>query len=200
MTKDKDVLSFLESILNHNDNTFYIGITGEAGSGKNTLADMLNVNFDTKIVAFADPIKEMLVALGIEDIDKYKTIPHPVLGKTSRFLMQRLGTEFGRKYLGEDIWIKVLKSRVKDLKFCIVSDVRYPNEADFIRDNGVLVHIKGRGGIGKEHSSEGGVVFKDGDFKIDNSFTLQHLKNYSQILIRLIERVYEEEKQDIKYC
>lgn len=175
-------------------NTFYIGITGEAGAGKNTLADMLNLAFNTKILAFADTVKEMLIVLGIDDIDKYKKVPHPILGKTSRFLMQRLGTEFGREYLGEDIWIKVLSNRAKGLKVCIVSDVRYLNEAQYIRDNGALVHINGRGGIGKEHSSESGVPFKDGDFKIDNDLSLSHLEVQSEILIRLIKRIYEKEK------
>ncbi len=57
----------------------------------------------------------------------------------------------------------------------IVPDVRFENEADLVRKNGILIHIKARGGIKGNHVSEQSLPIKDGDIVIDNNGSLAEL-------------------------
>ena len=92
---------------------FVIGVTGKARSGKDTLSEHLytRLGFDCNRAAFADPVKDMLRAIGIDDIEGYKEEVHPLLGVTSRKMMQTLGTEWGREAIGGDTWINLTKEK-----------------------------------------------------------------------------------------
>lgn len=166
---------------------FVIGIAGKARSGKDTLADHIStiLGSDAARAAFADPVKDMLRAIGVHDIDKYKEVEHPVLRATSRRMMQTLGTEWGRDTLGEDTWINLTREKGLGKKFLIVSDVRFENEADFVRENGILFHVYGRGGIAGDHKSESGIEFKFRDFKLDNSYELEFFLEQAETILRL---------------
>lgn len=179
--------------------TFVIGVTGKARGGKDTLAKHLVSLLGKEqaaMVAFADPIKEMLRVLGVDDIDKYKTLEHPLLGVTSRVMMQTLGTEWGRDTIGESIWIDIAKRIGVGKKFLVISDVRFDNEAKYVRDNGILLHVQGRGGIETEHNSESGIPFVYGDFKLDNSHELYFLYQQAYDLLEFMGMIseYEEAK------
>jgi hypothetical protein len=50
-----------------------------------------------------------------------------------RRLLQVLGTDFGRKMLGDDVWINIALSGIKSEDKIVISDVRYPNEAEAIK-------------------------------------------------------------------
>lgn len=161
-----------------------IGISGLARSGKTLTTEMFleilnspfnrhynqpNYRWETK--AFADPIKDMLQTLGLSlaDIEKYKTKVHPVLGKTTRELMQTLGTDWGRGH-DKDFWLNVMKNKLTYKDNVIISDVRFHNEAQFIRDNhGLMIHVSGRGGLPGFHVSEQLLPFNENDIHIDNS-------------------------------
>jgi hypothetical protein len=60
-----------------------------------------------------------------------------------RRLLQRLGTESIREYYGDDIWVnRGLKSAAAVNGPVVITDVRFPNEADAIkRAGGVLIRI-----------------------------------------------------------
>ena len=45
-----------------------------------------------------------------------------------------LGTDFGRKMLGDDVWINIALSGIKSEDKIVISDVRYPNEAQAIKN------------------------------------------------------------------
>ena len=166
---------------------FVIGVTGKARSGKDTLSEHLytRLGFDCNRAAFADPLKDMLRALGIDDIEGYKEEVHPLLGVTSRKMMQTLGTEWGREAIGEDTWINLTKEKGKGKKFLVISDVRFENEANFVRENGILLHVTGRGGIKGFHKSESGVKFQLGDFRIDNSYDIEYLFSQADTLLKM---------------
>lgn len=192
-----------EKLIESNDlqkevKTFVIGVTGKARGGKDTLAKHLVSLLGEEqaaIVAFADPIKEMLRVLGVEDIDKYKTLEHPLLGVTSRVMMQTLGTEWGRDTIGESIWIDIAKRSGVGKEFLVISDVRFDNEAKYVRDNGILIHVEGRGGIDSNHNSESGIPFIYGDFKLDNSYELYYLYQQAYDLLEMMgmNAKYEED-------
>jgi hypothetical protein len=53
-----------------------------------------------------------------------------------RRLLQVLGTDFGRKMLGEDVWVKMIMDKLNYEDRVVISDVRFPNEAEAIRKLG----------------------------------------------------------------
>lgn len=167
--------------------TFVIGIAGLARSGKDTLANHVfeRLGFESNKAAFADPVKDMLKSIGITDIEGYKEKEHPILGVTSRRMMQTLGTEWGRDTIGEGTWINLTRCKGEGKKFLIISDVRFSNEADFVRENGMLLHVYGRGGIKGDHKSESGVPFKLGDFKIDNGCEVEYMLEQVDVLLKM---------------
>lgn len=164
-----------------------IGITGHAQCGKDTAADYLckisNAAYWKD--SFANPIKGMLgVGLGLdrEQLHGYlKDVVDPRFGKTPRQLMQTLGTEWGRELVHPNIWVYAMKSyleggvdMIDGRTRYIIPDVRFENEANFIRKFGVLIHITGRDNNIKEsdHVSEAGVLFQEGDIEIRNDGSL----------------------------
>ena len=157
-----------------------IGIAGPARAGKDTLASYLldNLSDDWSRSSFADPIKKMLEVIGVDCSDDAKAVIDDSYGATPRHMMQTLGTEWGRHMIDGDIWVKAF-ARLNAGKCVIVPDVRFENEAELVREHGVLIHLTGRGGIEGNHVSENAIEFKPGDIVIDNSRDLAWL--HSQV-------------------
>lgn len=153
-----------------------IGIAGPARAGKDTLASYMLDNLDGVWLrsSFADPIKEMLRAIGVDCSDDKKAVVSDDYGVTPRHMMQTLGTEWGRHMIDGDIWVKAF-ARLNAGKCVIVPDVRFENEVELVREHGVLIHLVGRGGIEGNHVSENPIDFKEGDIVIDNSRDLAWL-------------------------
>lgn len=85
--------------------------------------------------------------------DKYKESEY---GAEVRRLLQRLGTEAGRQTMWDSIWIDAAFADVpKDAKV-VVTDCRFPNEADSIISRGGKVWRVRREGVGpaNAHPSE----------------------------------------------
>lgn len=153
-----------------------IGIAGQARSGKDTLASYMLDNLDDTWLrsSFADPMKAMLSAIDVDTSDEAKDLPSNQYGLSTRHMLQTLGTEWGRDRNGNNFWIDVF-ARSNAGKCVIVPDVRFDNEAELVRANGVLIHLVGRGGIEGNHVSENAIEFKPGDIVIDNSRDLAWL-------------------------
>lgn len=154
-----------------------IGIHGLARSGKDEVGRILlsNMGEDWDRGAFADVPKRMLNLMGVDTSDEAKDKDDPYYGVSVRKMMQTLGTDWGRS-LDEDIWIKAFAKLYPKGKY-VITDVRMENEAKFIRDNGgIVIHVKGRGGIETTHSSEAGIEVKDLDLVISNTGTLEELR------------------------
>lgn len=130
-----------------------IGLTGYAGAGKSTVAAYLEREYAFAPIALADPIKAMLAALFAEaDLDArwltdraMKEQPSP-LGPSYRHLMQSLGTEWGRAVGGANFWLRVAQVKALQAQHrgdnVVISDVRYANEAAWVRAaGGRLVRI-----------------------------------------------------------
>lgn len=157
-----------------------IGIAGQARSGKDTLASYMLDNLGGTWLrsSFADPMKAMLSAIDVDTSDEAKDLPSNQYGLSTRHMLQTLGTEWGRDRNGNNFWIDVF-ARSNAGKCVIVPDVRFDNEAELVRANGVLIHLVGRGGIEGNHVSENAIAFKPGDIVIDNSRDLAWL--HSQV-------------------
>jgi len=157
-----------------------VGITGKAGSGKDTFARMLG--FET--YAFAKPLKDALAAMGFpEPSREMKEALVPGFEFTWRKAAQTLGTEWGRA-LQSDIWLAMAKRYYTQhllvgKHFLVLTDVRFHNEADWVRENGILCHMSGRSttatGEHQSHASEATLPIDPRDLVIDNSGSLTNL-------------------------
>jgi len=131
-----------------------IGLSGKAGSGKSTVTRYLNdKGFGTR--KFAGPLKAMIAALleqqGVSPettpdfIEGHlKEIPTDYLaGRSPRYAMQTLGTEWGRGLISQNFWVDAaMKQIVPGDGDIIFDDVRFPNEALAIRRaGGVVVNV-----------------------------------------------------------
>ena len=159
-----------------------IGITGLARSGKDTAADFYCNKFDLVKYSFAQPLKEaikVMFSLNEDHVNgDLKEVVLDDLGVSPRYLMQTLGTEWGRNTVNNDVWLLAAKRNLANAAFgVVIPDVRFENEADFIRENGgLLLHISREN---KEqvlsHASENGVSFKLGDASIENDGSIDDL-------------------------
>lgn len=162
-----------------------IALAGPAYCGKDTVAGILRREFPACSLAFADPIRDMLRAtFGLTDehfFGKLKEVPMPWLGKSPRQLMQTLGTEWGRGFIREDLWLLLAMRKVDQIKasgfHAVITDCRFENEAAHVRANGGEVwHIRrGEARSVNTHVSEAGVAFVVGDKIIDNNGTINDL-------------------------
>ena len=160
-----------------------IGITAVAQAGKDTAADaIIRIMPGYFKTSFGDPLKNMLkTGLGLTNEQLWgdeKEIIDPRYNKSPRHMMQTLGTEWGRGMIDSNIWINALDARIKaNGGSAVVPDVRFDSEADFIRKNGVLIHIEGRDVLKLDHKSEAGVCQKKGDIIMTNAGSLEEYYN-----------------------
>ena len=128
-----------------------IGLAGPARSGKSTIAEHLRKSHGFAVVAFADPIRAALSKIfGFDshDLEELKETDIPWLGKSPRYLMQTLGTEWGRELIHPDLWLRLVERKIdfllseNDFPGVIIPDVRFDNEAAWVRQHGQLWHLK----------------------------------------------------------
>lgn len=117
-----------------------IGLAGRAGAGKSYLATILCQHGYIRH-SFAAPLKSGLVAMGMpRELLDDKVTPHPFFqGRTSRYAMQTLGTEWGRKLIGPDFWVNAWDRTRPEGVPTVVDDVRFSNEVEKIRVEGGTV-------------------------------------------------------------
>lgn len=166
-----------------------IGLTGKAGSGKDSTAGRLVARHGFKSVSFANPIRAGLQAvLGLTDAHfahPFKEVVLKVYGKSPREMMQSLGTTWGRESVTEDLWLILASKKITEYRRLgynvVITDVRFDNEADMIREMGGEVWHIMRDSAGTEHAhvSEHGVMWYEEDTIIENNSSLKEL--YRQV-------------------
>jgi hypothetical protein len=166
-----------------------IGLTGIAGAGKDTVRDFLQARHEFNGIAFADPIRDMLSALfascGVSD--EWMTERHlkekdiPSIGASYRKMAQMLGTEWGRE-IDPNFWLKITEAKVRyineiDSGGIVISDVRFPNEAEWVQSQGGLLWKVLRPGIEsvRSHASEELINSLPYDYVIDNRGSIEEL-------------------------
>ncbi len=164
-----------------------IGLTGAAGSGKDTVRGMLEAHGYIGI-AFADPMRAMLAELlehaGLPEAwltdRQRKEEPIPWLGLSYRQMAQTLGTEWGRA-LHPDFWLRIASMRMgsygEGARF-VISDVRFANEAKLVRDLGGVIWRIVRPGIKavRAHVSETELGSIEVDVLVNNHGTIAQLQ------------------------
>lgn len=170
-----------------------IGLHGRAQVGKDTVANYLALQHGFAKTSFAGPLKSAAaVMFNLTDeqrLEQNKEVVIPYWGISPRTMYQKLGTEGGRNLFGTDLWLKRWKLEALDLlakQPVVVSDVRFDNEADIIRNmGGTIVHIKSHRAsplttTAKAHASEAGIEFCVAtDLQISNDGSYEEL--YTQV-------------------
>lgn len=174
-----------------------IGLCGPAGSGKDAVRSILENKLDFCGLAFAEPIRGMLRELltssgcSAEYMERrdLKEAEIPGLGVSYRHMAQTLGTEWARVHLGADFWVRVAATTLADLRSqghrqFVVSDVRFANEAGWIRSQGGQVWLIERPGVApvRAHASEC-INFRI-DHVLPNDGTLADLERRTMDIVR----------------
>jgi len=201
-----------------------IGICGFIGSGKDTVADYL-VNFhEFRRESFANTLKDAVAAVfgwdrtmlegrtkeareWREQVDPWwaERLAMPTL--TPRWVLQYWGTEVCRRSFHDDIWIASLENKLRMSKDnVVISDCRFPNEIQSIRDAGGKIVWVQRGELPdwydtaveanlghnyavqdlkmrKIHASETAWVGTEFDTIIDNNKSIDDLYQQAKLIV-----------------
>ena len=186
-----------------------IGISGKAQAGKDTTAKIINflrcypdaswhtywdsdlpLAFEDNIVHFADLLKyvaEHMLSVPVYTMQsmKGKSMTFDWLdGMTGREFLQKLGTAV-RNEVHPDFWTRALFIRHKNNPNLIIPDVRFPNEAQIIKEHGgMLIRIERPGAGAGNHISEIALDdYRGWDIVIDNVGTIEDLYKQVKFLI-----------------
>lgn len=135
-----------------------VGFSGRLRSGKDTAAQVL-IRGGFHHASFARAIYDLVyalnpaVAISDEPVDGWRRLAELVdeIGWEDakdhypevRALLQRAGTEAGRKVLGEHVWVEAAMHNLPQYTDVVFTDVRFPNEAGAIRArNGIVIRVE----------------------------------------------------------
>jgi len=177
-----------------------IGLISYKRSGKDTFADHIVKNYGYTKYSYAGPLKkacEVMFCLSEEQLDgNLKEVIDPRFGISPRQMFQFVGTEVMRELfptisenytVKESFWIHRFKIWYKDsnVKNLVVSDVRFPDEAQTIKDmGGILIKINNPHiNNSDNHQSEKNIDELQYDHLIQNDSTLEDYYNNIDTLI-----------------
>jgi hypothetical protein len=186
---------------------YILGLHGAIGCGKDTVAQRLCSHHGFEAMAFADPLRAGLLAMfdvcGLTEqhfVDRaLKETRTPALnGRSPRHAMRSLGTEWGRDALGDDVWLTVAAARLQMLinegvQRIVITDVRFPNEAEALRELGgeiAMVFRPGREAT-EEHRSDHSLHLCALDWTIYNNHGINHLLHLTDEHIEERLRMHE---------
>lgn len=191
---------------------FIIGVNGERGVGKDTFfkflkkhsslnlerdafADRLKVSAAAALGINEDPIAwandckenlEIIVVRTDEGDPNNGVIEHSLSG---RQYLQFYGTEAHREVFDEDFWINQVLDAPRTCDILVITDVRFPNEAEVIRKRGGVVWRVNRD-MDREadtHASEQRLPDNLVDMEIDNNARPRELDATAKELADLLE-------------
>lgn len=174
-----------------------IGIAGKKGSGKDTLGDYLCENYGYIRYAFGDPVKEVCrILFGFNDNQLYGNSKEEMTdwGISPRRAFQVIGTEFGRKQLHKimpelkledgELWIEIFRRTCSSESCIVITDVRFENEAQAIRDKGGVI-IMMDSAYAKEDGHESERIEVEYDYLVKNHGTKEELyENIKELICR----------------
>lgn len=157
-----------------------IGICGEAGSGKDSVANYLAEHHGFKVIKFASKLKDIVAQVfeldrkRLDDDLEYKeTHIVPGTAYTVREILQHIGTE-GFRHIDDMVWVRMAMKEASQYKRVVFSDLRFPNEAIAVwhMEGNLWRTIKtdGPGTIHSDHASESEIA----DIEADHELTAAH--------------------------
>lgn len=179
-----------------------VGIAGKAGAGKDTIGDYLIKHRGFVKVSFAFALKKAVAAIlncSVEKMDdrdwREKIIPE--LGVSPRYMMQTLGTEWGRQMVNENIWVHLAMERAKlhesDNLNVVITDVRFPNEVQAIQEAGGIVIWVSRPNqpdiATADHASESAISQRDCNFWVVNDASIKVLEDWVSGILHICQEI-----------
>jgi hypothetical protein len=158
-----------------------VGITGMAGSGKDTLGDILGGEH----LSFAEPLKRVCSYVFDIPYDELNTqegkarVHENGFGFTNRRILQLVGTDAFRNLVDSEVWVAKFRREAEEFEYVVVTDLRFDNEAEIIKSmGGVIISItRDNNPIEVEdHSSEVGVSDDLIDLVIENNGSIKDLE------------------------
>jgi hypothetical protein len=140
-----------------------IGICGLIGSGKGTVADILQIENNWTKVSFADSLKDCVsVVFGWprellegntyesrawrEQVDQWWSEHLDMPHLTPRWILQYWGTEVLRQGFHNDLWIHSVRRKIASVSSnFVIPDTRFPNEIKMIKEVGGEIWLVKRG-------------------------------------------------------
>lgn len=141
-----------------------IGLSGLIGSGKGTVAQCLVDEFGFRQDSFAASLKDACAVLfdwprhllegdtlesrqWREVADEWWSKKLGISNFTPRYALQHLGTNVLRSHFNDNLWFLTLENRLRknSSQNIVISDVRFNNEYQFIRDQGGIIIQINRG-------------------------------------------------------
>ncbi len=179
-----------------------IGLTGRARSGKSTAAEHLAGTYLLEQYAFADPLRDGLMAIFNLDPTDFegdrKEQSLAWLDRSPRQLMQSLATEWARNTVHPDLWVMLAEQNLDYIINAlgavlgfVISDVRFENEAALIRRRGgTVIHIfRPDAKAVNSHISEAGIVAHKDDLTLTNYGTVEEfLRSLDEVFLMIRER------------
>lgn len=176
-----------------------IGLTGRARAGKSTAAEHLAGTYLLEQYAFADPLRDGLMAIFNLDPTDFegdrKEQPLTWLERSPRQLMQSMGTEWARNTVHPDVWVKLAEQNLDYMSKAlgavigfVISDVRFENEAHLIRRRGgTVIHIgRDNAQAVSPHISEAGVAVRQDDLILRNNGTVdEFLRSLDEVFLTI---------------
>ena len=177
-----------------------IGLAGYAQSGKDTVANILIEHYGYTRVAFADKVRDLLFEMdpgigvkgpdgqwhtvGLQNIVEVSGWDEAKQHKDVRALLQNLGVG-ARKVFGENFWVKQALREFSPEEKIVITDVRFPNEAEMVkRLNGQMWRVIRPGVTAvNSHISENALDDYEFDFDIYNDSTITALNMDIEILM-----------------
>lgn len=193
-----------------------VGVIGRAQHGKSTVGAILEEHMGFRPVAFADALRDAMTKLdpivalrwdsndNVKEYVRYTDAIKEYGYETAkadfsevRRLLQVFGTEVVRDLFGPDAWVDALDKTVFDdedeLEQFVITDVRFPNEAEYVRrNNGILIKVTRpdyHNGVDAKHASEALVDTLPWDYSAVNSGSIDDLR-VTVLAIMQMEHMY----------
>jgi hypothetical protein len=209
-----------------------VGLIGLINSGKGTVASELVQKYNYRQDSFAASLKDACAMLfdwprhllegDPKESREWREIVDPwwseklgISNFSPRYALQIMGTDVLRNHFNQDIWFLTVENRIRKNpdQNVVISDVRFPNEIEFIRKQGGILARINRGpnpvwyetavmanngnSIAKEvmtktyssaHFSEWAWAGSKVDFEINNNGTLENLQTQVSELFNFVGR------------
>lgn len=183
-----------------------IGIGHTKRAGKDTAANALVRDLNFRKLSFADPLKELAMEadpiitpaggqITVNTAAGRGRMRWVVAGNgweaakdqwpEVRRYLQELGRG-AREVLGDHVWIQALENKMTYGIDYVIADVRFQNEADWVKEiGGQLIKIERPGvGFGDGHISETALKDYPFDYVIKNDGSIMDLENKVTDLVR----------------
>lgn len=188
-----------------------IALVGYKQHGKGEVARALVEREGYVLVKFADPLKQMLRAMlrsaGIDEATIERMIEGDLKeepcdafsGRSPRFAMLTLGTEWGRHLMSMDLWINIARLKVisilKQGRQVVIDDCRFPNELALVGEfEGSIIRVhRTMHPVDYSHESERYVpeLSRNAAATIFNDGTVEQLRTQAIDTLNALRNLYD---------